>query len=126
MSKQKQKIIVTLLFSYSIYCGLIIGETWDEGFHIQQGKITLEYLFSFGKINNYIYYREYYSPIYWSLQYLLSQILPSTYIIETSHLINLTISLGTLFGIYKFSKEFFNRDVGKIVFLILRGQKILL
>ena len=119
MSKQKQKIIVTLLFSYSIYCGLIIGETWDEGFHIQQGKITLEYLFSFGKINNYIYYREYYSPIYWSLQYLLSQILPSTYIIETSHLINLTISLGTLFGIYKFSKEFFNRDVGKIVFLIL-------
>jgi len=119
MSKQNQKIIVVLLFSYSIYCSIIIGQTWDEGFHIQQGKITLEYLFSLGRINNDIYYREYYSPIYWSLQYLLTQIFPSKYMIESSHVVNLIVSLGTLFGIYRFSKQIFNKEVGKIVFLIL-------
>ena len=77
ISKKKQKILLFFLFSFSIYCALIIGKSWDEGFHLIQGRVALNYLLSLGRINEDLFYREYYSPIYWSLQYLLTQILPS-------------------------------------------------
>ena len=119
MSKNKQSIILFFLFLYSIYCAITVGQSWDEGFHLQQGKITFNYLFSFGRIDKDIFYREFYSPIYWSIQYFLTNILPLKYQIESSHLINLVFSLGVVFGIGSLTKNLFNRDVGKIVFLIL-------
>ena len=76
-----------------------------------QGKITLDYLFSLGKIDKDIIYREYYSSIYWSLLYLVTEIFPTKYQIEVSHLINLIFSLGVIFGIGKISKELFNKKV---------------
>ena len=50
MSKKKQIILLFFLFSFSTYCAISIGQSWDEGFHLYQGKITLDYLFSFGRI----------------------------------------------------------------------------
>ena len=93
MSKKKQKILLFFLFAFSIYCALIVGETWDEKFHLTQGKIITDYLFSLGKLNVDMLYRENYSAIYWSLSYLITKQFPYEYQIEISHLINLIFSL---------------------------------
>jgi len=119
MIKIKQKILFLLLIAFSIYCALSIGQSWDEEFLIKQGRITLNYLFSLGRVNADIELREYYSPIYYSLKFLLLQIFPFSYKIEVSHLINLIFSLSTIVATKKLSKELFNENVGNYVFLIL-------
>ena len=119
MNKKKQTILLFFLFSFSAYCALIIGKSWDEGTDLLHGKSTLNYLFSLGKFDDYFVGREYYSAIYWSLQYLLTTIFPSKYQIEISHLVNLIFSLAAIIGISQLGKELFNKKVGKIVFLIL-------
>ncbi len=119
MSKKKQSIIIFFLFLFSAYCSITIGQSWDEGFHFLQGKITFDYLLSLGKINYDISYREYYSPIYWTLQYFFTKIFPIEYQIESSHFINLIFSLGTIFGTAKIASVLFDKKVSKIVFLIL-------
>ena len=110
LNKKKQKVLLFFLFIFSIYSALSIGLSWDEGFHSLQGKITLDYLFSLGKINKDLFYREYYSPIYWSLQYFLTNIFPFKYQAEAGHLVNLFFSICTIFGISKIGKELFNKD----------------
>ena len=119
MIKLKQKILFLFLIVFSIYCALSIGQSWDEEFLINQGRITLNYLFSLGKIDIEIELREYYSPIYYTLKFLLSQIFPFSYKVEVSHLINLIFSLSTVIAVKKLSKELFNESVGNYVFLIL-------
>ena len=119
MIKTKQKILFLFLVCFSIYCALTIGKSWDEGYHLIQGKVTLDYLLSFGKIDKDLFYREHYSPIYWSLKYLFIQIFSYKYQIEASHLVNLIFSLSTIIGIGKLSKELFNHKVAKLVFLVL-------
>ena len=119
MSKKKQITLLFFLFLFSSYCAVTIGQSWDEGFNFLQGKITFDYLFSFGRLDKDIFAREFYSPIYWSIQYFLTQIFPSKYQIESSHLVNLIFSLGAIFAIGNVSKELFNKKVSKIVFLVL-------
>ena len=119
MNKINQKIILFFLFSFSIYCALAIGESWDSRIHLTQGKITLDYLFSLGSIEKDFFYREFYSPLYWSLQYLLTKIFPSLYQTEATHLVNLLFSLAAIFGIGKITKILFNKNVSKLVFIIL-------
>ena len=119
MDTNKQKIFLFFLFLFSVYCALTIGQSWDEGYHYLHGKTTLQYLLSFGRIDNDLYYREYYSSIYWSLKYFILKIFPFRYEFEVGQLINLFFSLATIFGIKKVCNELFNKKVGKIVFLIL-------
>jgi len=119
MNKIKQKILLFFLFSFSIYCALIIGQSWDEGIHLLQGKITLDYLFSLGNIDKDIIYRQNYSPIYWSLKYIVTEVFPSKYQIEVSHIVNLLFSIATIIGFAKINKILFNKEVSKISFLIL-------
>jgi len=119
MNKIKQKILLFILFSFSLYCALVIGRSWDEGTHFIQGKITLDYLFSLGNLDKDFIYRENYSSIYWSLQYLLTTIFPSKYQFEIGHIINLSFSICAIFGFAKINKILFNKKVGKIIFLIL-------
>ena len=117
--KKIENIILFFLITFSVYLALIIGESWDERYDLLHGKTTLDYLFSIGKINNNVHYGDYYSTAYWSLQHFITQIFPKKYQIEIAHLINLTVSLGAVFGIGKLTKEIFNKKVGKIAFLIL-------
>ena len=119
MTKTKQKILFLFLVCFSIYCALAIGQSWDEEFLVNQGRITLNYLLSLGRIDVDLHLREYYSPIYYSLKFLLTQIFPISYRIEASHLINLIFSLSAIIAIKKLSKELFNENVGNYVFLIL-------
>ena len=65
---------------------------------LMQGKIAINYLFSLGKIDVDIFRREYYSPIYYSLKFLLMQIFPIKFQIEVSHIINLIFSLSAIIG----------------------------
>ena len=119
MSREKQRILIFFLIIFSIYYALTIGVAWDEEYHIIQGKITLDYLFSLGKIDRDFIYRENYSTIYWTLSYLIIKQFPIQYQFEISHLINLFFSLGAIIGIGKLSSELFNKKIGKIIFIIL-------
>ena len=125
MSKKKRYIPLIIFFTFSAYCGLTIGLSLDEHYHLLQGKITLDYLLSLGKLDldaarpsSEINYGQYYSTIYWSLLYFVSEIFPSKYQTEVNHMVNLIFSFSTIFGIGKVCKELFNKKVGKIVFLI--------
>jgi len=119
MIKKKENILLFFLFLFSAYCALTIGQSWDEGYQLSHGKATIDYLFSFGEVDKKVYFRENYSSIYWSFQYLIIKIFPSKYEIQISHLINLLFSLATIFGISKLCKIIFNDKVGKIAFLVL-------
>ena len=70
MLKNKHRIIFFSLILFSSYSAITLGQTWDEGHLIKQGKIVLNYLFSFGKMEEDIFRREYYSPIYYTIKYL--------------------------------------------------------
>ena len=120
MIKSCQKPVFIILIFFSSYCATAIGFGWDEGFVIKQGKITANYLLSLGLIETEKYFRsEFFSPIYHALRYLLVQAIPKIYQIEANHLINLFFSLATIIGIKKISENFFNKEIGKLVFLIL-------
>ncbi len=119
MFKSKQNIILLSLILFSSYSAITLGQTWDEGHLSKQGQITLNYLFSLGRIDEYIFRREYYSPIYYSLKYLFLQSFPIKYQFEVNHLFNLSFSIGAIFGITQVCKELFNRKVAKITFIVL-------
>ena len=119
MTKKKNFILLFLLVVFSVYCALSVGETWDQGDNLLRGKITLDYFFSIGKIDNDILLRHNYSTIYWSFTYLITKIFPSQYQIEITNLVDLSFSICAIFGINKLCKELFNDKVGKITFIIL-------
>ena len=119
MTKTKKNYLFLLIVLFSIYCVVSIGQAWDEGFLLLQGEIAIKYLLSLGRIDQDLFFREYYSPIYYSLKYLFIQSFPFKYQIEANHIINLFFSLGTIFGVKKLTKELFNDKVGTIVFVIL-------
>ena len=99
MSKKKNFILLFLLVVFSVYCALSVGETWDQKYNLLRGKITLDYFFSIGKIDNDILARQNYSTIYWSFTYLITKIFPSQYQIEITNLVNLFFSICAIFGI---------------------------
>jgi hypothetical protein len=120
MKINRQKGIFFFLITFSIYCALNLGLTWDEDFLIYtQGKRTADYLFSIGKINQDIFRGEYYSPIYYTIKYILINVFPISFRVEASYLINLFFSFLVIIGVKKLCELFFNKDVGKIVFLVL-------
>tara|TARA_Y100000816_G_scaffold67400_1_gene44927 strand:+ start:11018 stop:12598 length:1581 start_codon:yes stop_codon:yes gene_type:complete len=119
MTKTRKNFLFLLLIFFSVYCSFVIGRGWDEEHLLKQGRIAVNYLFSLGKIEDEIFRREFYSPIYYSLKYLLIQSFPIKYHIEASHIINLFFSFGVIIGLKKLCKEFFNNDVANIAFLIL-------
>ena len=79
MTNIKQKFLLFFLLIFSIYCAVTIGQTWDEPFHLIQGRITLDYLITLGAVDQDLDYRKYYSPIYWTLQFLFTQLFPPEY-----------------------------------------------
>ena len=119
MSKKNNYILLFLLISFSIYCSLTIGESWDERWHLISGKNTFNYIFSLGNNNKEYLFREFYSPMYWTWLYFVTEMFPSIYQIKISHLLNLFLSLGTIFGTGKLCRELFNKQVGNISILLL-------
>jgi len=120
ITDNKKKIgIISLLFLFAAYCAISIGQSWDEAFHLLQGKITADYLVTFGYINNPLYYREYYSPIYFLFSHLVTNLFPNNLEVPIQHLTNMVTSFTALFGISKITKELFNKQVSYYAFIIL-------
>ena len=72
MVENKQKIFFYSLIIFSVYSAVLLGQTWDEGHLTKQGQITINYLLSLGRLDEDVFRREYYSPIYYSLKYSLT------------------------------------------------------
>ena len=114
-----KKYIFYIFILFSIYVAIIIGETWDESYHYEIGKITFNYIFSFGQINKDLFYREVYSPLLWMVQYFISLIFPINYKTEVMHVINLFFALTAAFGLKKITKILFNSRVSEYSFVLL-------
>lgn len=117
--QKKEEIIKIILIIYTIYCAYNIGMSWDEGYHQEIGKINLEYLLSFGLINEPFLYKYKFSTLYWSISSLISQIFPKDYILEVFHIINAFFGLMIILGVYKINKILFNKSVAKIASIFL-------
>ena len=104
---------------YAVYCAIEIGQNWDTLANYSFGKGRLDYFFSLGADDSYknVFGRKYYSGLYNTISAFLVQFFPIKYNIEVIHLINLFFSFCTIFGISKLSKELFNKEIGKIVFV---------
>ena len=107
------------LILYVFYCAIIIGQSWDEGYYHKIGKINLDYLLSFGLLENDFYSKYRFSTLYWSFSSLMSQLFPKSFQIEAYHLINATFGLLTIVGLYKITRIILNKEIAKISALIL-------
>ena len=116
--KHETKIKYLLIF-YVFYCAIIIGQSWDEGYYHKIGKINLDYLLSFGLLENDFYSKYRFSTLYWSFSSLMSQLFPKSFQIEAHHIINATFGLLAIVGLYKITRIILNKEIGKISALIL-------
>ncbi len=120
IAKHEEKIKILLIF-YALYCAVIIGVSWDEKYYHALGRINLNYLLSFGLLEENFHQKYRYSTLYWSFSSLISQLAPIKYIIEIHHIINTIFGLLIILGIYQVTKNLFNKSIAKIssVFLFL-------
>ena len=105
-SKHEKKIKI-LLILYALYCSIIIGVSWDEQYYQVIGKINLDYLLSFGLIDEDFFSKYRYSTLYWSFASLISQIVPDKFNVEIYHLINTVFGLLTIVGLYQVVKKLY-------------------
>ena len=103
----------------SLYCALIVGMSWDEVYYHKIGEINLNYLLSFGLVEESFDQKFRFSTLYWSLSSLLSQIAPQKYSVEAHHIINALLGLMIFVGVYQVTKKIFNKSVAKTSALFL-------
>ncbi len=117
-SKHEKKIIISLIL-YAIYCSIVIGVSWDEKYYQIIGKLNLDYLLSFGIIDEGFFSKYRYSTFYWSIASLIGQIVPQKFSVEIYHLINTFFGLLTIVGLYHIVKKLFNKKIAKISSILL-------
>ena len=120
MSKKINLIFLLTLILYSLFCALQLGYTWDVLFYYEVGKERLDYLFSLGsnEVDESIHARRYLTGAYSTISSFIVQFFPRKYILEVIYITNLSFSTLAIFGIYKVTKELFNKQIGQITFLI--------
>ncbi len=120
IKKKFEILFLSILIIYCFYCFLQFGRTWDILFHYELGKDRLDYLFSFGKnkVDNNLLNNKYYPGAYNTILAFLVQIFPRNFTLQSIYSINFFFSVFTLVGISKISRELFNKNIGKITFLI--------
>ena len=119
MTKKINLIFLLTLILYSLFCALQLGYTWDVLFYYEIGKERLDYLFSLGanKVDEPDH-GKYLNGAYNTISAFIVQFFPRKYILEVIYIVNLSFSTLAIFGIYKITKELFNRQIGQITFLI--------
>ena len=118
MQINKKNTFLFSVLSFLIYCALDIGTMWDAGTHLRQGKDKLNFLLSFGQIYEEAWYDKFFPAISYTISAFITNIFPKQYEFEVMHLVNLTVSLSSVYGITKISKILFNKVVSKITFVL--------
>ena len=121
MNKKIEIYTQFLLYTFLIYCALTVGSSWDEIFNMTRGSERLKYLFSLGSYESYTFYdsqEKFYPGFYDTLAIFITKMFPKKYEIDIWHLTNSLFSLSCIFGIYKISGTLFNKQAGKIIFLL--------
>ena len=120
MSKKVENLIILILFSLTFYSALVIGSPIDEPYEMTIGQERLKYLFTLGSYTDFDYYRyeKFYPGLYNTLAIFVTKFFPQRFEIVIWHSINSICSIFTVFGIYKITSILFNKQVGKIVFLL--------
>ena len=120
MIKKNSSLFLFLLFLYSIFCALQLGVTWDTFFYYELGKDRLDYLLTLGNDESFkkIPHGKYLPGAYSTISAFFIQFFPKAFIVEALYFFNLIFSFLTVVGIYKISKYLFNKEIGRITFLI--------
>ena len=120
MIKKNSSIFLFVLVLYSIFCAIQLGVTWDTFFYYELGKDRLDYLLSLGTDDSFkrVPHSKYLPGAYSTISAFFVQFFPKKYLVESLYFLNLSFSFLTLVGIYKISKELFNKDIGRITFLL--------
>ena len=118
------KIFLSLIFILSalgIYCSLIIGISWDEHFAHIHALAKIEFLKSLGANKGYLKYEDFHNPGFFEVPLaFFSNLLPSHFIYEGRHILNLLLSFATLLGLFLVVRDNFDKKVALItVFLCL-------
>ena len=100
-----------------------LGLTWDIAYHYELGKDRLDYLFSLGSKVSTNYTKDFnpdkfYPGVYSTISIFFAHFLSKKYIFESIYIINLIFAFLAVFGIQKISRELFNKQIGKITFII--------
>ena len=117
LSKKK---IFSLFVIFGLYCSIIIGVSYDEFFHIENGQTRLKYLLSLGYYDYYypIPHLKYYPGFYDTFSALIVSAFPKSFYYEGHHIINFIIGLSGLIALKKFVKMIFNKKVSDIFFVL--------
>ena len=118
MSNIKKSFLIIIIF-FSVYCAITLGIEWDARTHLQMGKNRLNYFFSFGKINDELWFAKFFPGISYTLTAFIVQLLPKKIEFEVLHLSNLFFSLSFVLVTYKLFKDLFVKKIAQIVFVLL-------
>ena len=118
MNIKIEKIVLTSLIFYSVYVSLIIGMSWDEIIHQNNGRNLVRYILSFGKLEYKSLGLPFHFGFYDALSHFISLMFPGKFTIYSHHLTNLIFSISAIFGITQFTKLLFNKEISKLVFLL--------
>ena len=116
MLKKIEVSILAILFIFTSYCALIIGDYWDANYEINLGKDRLKYLFSFGSYKNFEFHilTEFYPGLYNTIAIFITKMFPIKFENEVWRMTHVIFSFLTIIGISKLTSILFNKKVGKI------------
>ena len=114
-----RKIFTSVFIIFGIYCSFIVGISYDEFFHIENGEKRLKYLFSLGFYDySSILHLKYYPGLYDTLSSLIVSAFPKTFKYEFYHIINFLVGISGLFALKKFVNIMFNKKISEVFFIL--------
>ena len=103
---------IIIISIFAIYCSTIIGISWDEPSSNAYSLAKINFLKSFGESTDHLKYFESQNPgFYTTILAFISNLFPTSFVYEIRHLINLSLSFLTLFGLYLLVKENFDKRI---------------
>jgi hypothetical protein len=117
---------IAFLLLLAWWSSLTIGLSSDEYFHHINGLVRFEYLKTFGEFKDYKFRNnEFYPGLYDTFTYTIGQIILlinkefySNNIDFTMHLVNISFSSLSIFGLYLFTKKIFNVNIAILTSLL--------
>ena len=119
MKIEYKKMILLSLFFYPVYISLTIGMSWDEIIHQNNGRNLIRYILSFGNLEYKSLELPFHFGFYDAFSHFITLTVPAKFNIFIHHLINLTFSISTIFGITQLTKILFNKKISMIVFILV-------